>query len=267
MPSNAAESARLPASLQPLFDQYVQLTNQALPDFLAGFYLHGSVALGAFNPRLSDLDFITVTSRPCTPNDLAALRTVHQNIARVYPQPPLSGSYLPWGDFGKTTPTSPRPHYHDGTLRLSNRHDTGLVTWHILKTHGLALLGPLPNQLKFDVNWGDLLADMRHNLNTYWVRYTTYLPRLAWLLTDHGVQWTVLGVLRQLYTFRESDITSKTGAGEYALKHLPTQWHKIIQEAISIREGGQRVYRSHLTRAIDARALVKYVIETCNAVG
>jgi hypothetical protein len=35
------------------------------------------------------------------------------------------------------------------------------------------------------------------------------------LLSDWGVQWAVLGVLRQFYTLREGRITSKTKAGEY----------------------------------------------------
>lgn len=254
----------LPSSLHPLFDQYLSLVHKSLPGFLDGFYLHGSVALGAFNPRLSDLDFIAVTSRPATSTDLAALQAIHQTAARAHPKPPLSGSYLQWADIGNTSLTSSRPKYDEGKLTRSIQLDTGWVTWHVLKTRGVALLGPAPDQLNIQVNWDELLADMRHNLNTYWASFVSRPPRMAWLLADYGVQWAVLGVLRQFYTFREREITSKTGAGEYALKCLPAHWHPIIHEAINIRAGQSRSYTSRLTRARDARALVKYVIETCN---
>jgi hypothetical protein len=49
-------------------------------------------------------------------------------------------------------------------------------------------------------------------MNTYWARFTTDPRYIAWLLADYGIQWTVLGVLRQFYTFREHAITSKVGA-------------------------------------------------------
>jgi hypothetical protein len=84
---------------------------------------------------------------------------------------------------------------------------------------------------------------------------------MSWLLTDFGIQWAVLGVLRQYYTFREGDITSKTGAGEYALTHLPARWHRLIREAIHIREHtGACSYGFQIFRAVEAWAFLKYVI-------
>jgi hypothetical protein len=77
------------------------LITTTLPGFLAGFYLHGSLALMDFSPRFSDIDFITVASRPCTPRDLTSLGTIHQMIVRTYPQWPLEGSYLQWHDLGQ----------------------------------------------------------------------------------------------------------------------------------------------------------------------
>src|ERR1700694_385121 len=38
-----------------------------LSDNLIGIYLHGSLAMGCFNPRRSDIDLIVVTRRGITP--------------------------------------------------------------------------------------------------------------------------------------------------------------------------------------------------------
>lgn len=106
---------------------------------------------------------------------------------------------------------------------------------------------------------------MRQNLNTYWKDFTCKPRRMAWLLTDYGVQWAVLGVLRLYYTFREQDIASKIGAGEYALRHLPNQRHPIIREAINIRNQKKGAfYKFRFTRGIEAIKFVKFVIEECN---
>ncbi len=49
-------------------DEYIALVREAVPGLLVGVYLHGSLALGTFNADLSDIDFITITSRRCTPS-------------------------------------------------------------------------------------------------------------------------------------------------------------------------------------------------------
>lgn len=100
-----------------------------------------------------------------------------------------------------------------------------------------------------------LIRKMLQNLNTYWASFTRQPGRMVWLWCDYGIQWAVLGVLRQFYTFREGDITSKSGAGEYALKQLPERWHRLIQEALNIRhETPGSLYR-----------FLQFIIRTCNA--
>ncbi len=109
------------------------------------------------------------------------------------------------------------------------------------------------------------MAATRENLNTYWARFTQEPTRMAWLLSDYGVQWVVLGVLRQFYTFKEQDITSKTCAGEYAVEHLPERWHRMIQEALNIRnQTNSSLYRLRIIRAVEAVRFLKFVIHFCN---
>ena len=147
---------------------------------------------------------------------------VHHTLIDRYPQAQLEGSYLQWHDLGQFEDTiPPHPHIHHGVVHASGYHDINAVTWWVLKHHGIAVLGPALEQFAIQVDWDVLLAKMHHNLNTYWARFTTNPRRMAWLLDNYGVQWTVLGVLRQFYTFRECAITSKIAAGEYALAHLP----------------------------------------------
>ena len=66
---------------------------------------------------------------------------------------------------------------------------------------------------------------------------------------DFAVEWCTLGMLRQFYTIREHDVTSKIGAGEYGLTLLPERWHGLIREAIAMERGeNSREYTSQLKR-------------------
>jgi hypothetical protein len=258
-------SSDLPLLVQTALDDYIDQVHSVLPGLVAGLYVHGSVALGTYQPGLSDIDFIVVTSRTCTDQDIAALRAIHQALTTRHPRAPLEGSYLQWQDLGQRVGhVPPRPYIHDGVFYPGGHHDINAVTWWILKNRGVTLLGPPANQLDIQVDWDGLVAAMHRNMNTYWASFTSNPRRMAWLLGDYGVQWAVLGVLRQFYTFREQSITSKVGAGVYGLAHTPRRWHRLIQEAIDIREGRPATaYRSHIVRAIETRAFLQLVIAAC----
>jgi hypothetical protein len=255
----------IPESAQQVLSEYIALAHAALPGLLTGVYLQGSLALHAFNPGLSDIDFISITSRRCTDADITSLRVLHKMLTLRYPRPQLEGCYLLAQDVGRFEDAMPpHPYIHDGIFQASGYHDINAVTWWILKHRGIAVYGPPPDQFNIELDWQALLTNMHHNLNTYWASFTTNPRRIAWLLEDYGVQWAVLGVLRQLYTFREHSITSKAGAGMYGLVHTPPQWHRIIQEALNIRAANATSsYRFRLMRAITARAFLQLIIAAC----
>ena len=262
-------SAEISQAVRPVLDEYVALLHDALPGLLAGMYLHGSLALGAFDPKLSDIDFITITSRRCTAADIDSLRAIHKTLLARYPQAQLEGSYLQWHDLGRFQDTiPPQPHFHDGILHANGYHDINAVTWWVLKHRGIPVVGPPAEHLDIQVDWEDLIAKMHRNMNTYWASFTSNPRRMAWLLSDFGVQWTVLGVLRQFYTFREHAITSKIGAGMYGLVHTPRQWRRLIQEAIDVRTGAARSsYSLRIVRALAAHAFLQLIIAACNTDG
>ena len=140
-------------------------------------------------------------------------------------------------------------------IRIGNPH-----------AQGRRLFCGRPRDLDFEVDWDALAADTLKNLNDYWARYTDDPTRIAWLLSDYGIQWTVLGVLRQFYTLKERGIISKIGAGDYGVQRLPEQWSRLIQEAINIRRGNDSLYTFSIQRAWDAYRFLKWIIRECNAV-
>jgi hypothetical protein len=255
----------IPSLLHPLLQEYADLVNSELAGQVSAFYLEGSIALGEFNSRLSDIDFIAVLKSEATSVDLENLLRIHRRIEQKYPWK-MSGMYFQARDLGCVDHIDhPFLNYHDGKLKESYHFGLSTVTWWILKNHGIAVFGTAPQYLDIAVDMAHLIYIQQKNLNTYWAGWTKYPDRILVLFTDWGVQWTVLGVLRQFYTIREHKVTSKIKAAEYALSHLPERWHPIIREAIALRESSGRTYvHSRLKRTLDTFQFIKYVIDSCN---
>lgn len=258
---------QIPEPVRPILEKYVLLTNQELPNLISGFYIVGSIALGGFNEQFSDIDFVAVLHRELSQADIEKLITIHQIIEKEFSKWKLSGCYLQMDDLGRfENDIKPHPHYHDGKFHTEGYFEINSITWWILKNHGIAIIGKETADLPFTVDWNLLLSWMKKNLNSYWVRWTRRMDRFLVMLSDWGIQWTVLGVLRQYYTFREHSIATKIRAAEYALTCLPIRWHSLIQEAIDIRDGKKKShYRSKIVRMMDAVKFLKYVIQKSNA--
>jgi hypothetical protein len=112
-----------------------------------------------------------------------------------------------------------------------------LVSWHELAQHGLTVRGP--DLTEQDV-WTDdaaLRAFSHDNLGSYWAGVADSLvkhPAEAW--NPWSAASCVLGVSRLHHLLHTGSLTSKSGAGRYALTAFGAQWHRIIDEALRARE-------------------------------
>jgi hypothetical protein len=114
---------RIPKPVQPILESYVSSANAALPDLIQSVYIVGSIALGEFNERFSDLDFITVLNHKISQVEFEKLRDIHKAMTKIHPSWKMSGGYLQVSDLGKfDDDIEPHPHYHDGVLRPNARH-------------------------------------------------------------------------------------------------------------------------------------------------
>ena len=61
--------------------ELVRETKQIICDNFIGFYLHGSLAMGGFNPQSSDLDVLVVTHRSITIDTQRILANLYLNYS------------------------------------------------------------------------------------------------------------------------------------------------------------------------------------------
>jgi hypothetical protein len=221
-----------------LTTSFLTAADRMVPGFIQGLYLTGSVALGDFHSHCSDIDFVAVSEGRPDDVQLEGLAAVHASLRGGHPNVHFDGTHLSWSALAAGPDAcGPGPFSYGGTFERSGTFALNPVTWHELVEHGLALRGPsiLGAPIWFDN--AVLKAWTLNNLIEYWrpwtVRYRESSPDVD---RNHDlVCWGVLGVARLHYTAATSRITSKTGAGQYALKVFEGRWRRIISEALQLR--------------------------------
>jgi hypothetical protein len=262
-------SADLPPPADTIVAAYLELVDAEVPGALAGLYLVGSLALDDFRPGHSDVDFVAVLAAHAEPTLLATLERVHAELSARFPQQLFEGIYLTRGDLSRDpADVQSVPFVHEHRFHQSGRFELNPVTWATLARHGIAIRGPSPADLVVSDDPAVLDRWTRQNLVEYWRPWQARHGRLlSWAglsaLRPWAAEWGVLGVSRLHFTLATGRITSKYGAGLYALGRFPTRWHRPILEALHIRRGknGSSLYRTTFARRAELLRYIAMVID------
>lgn len=224
-------------------DRLVEELRRLLAENLVGVYLHGSLAMGCFNARTSDIDLLAVTEQVIAAGTKASLIELLLSLSGS--PHPIEMSFLqrraiwPW-----QFPTPFDLHYsetwrvqHEETLARADalpapdfvpsadaqQTDTDLAA-HIgvTRERGVVLTGE-PIEAVFPVvPERDLRASLLSDLR--WAR--------GRLDTDEGLRYAVLNACRACAFLRERRIYSKSEGAQWALATLPREYHAAIEAAL-----------------------------------
>lgn len=259
---------QLPEMVNEVLETYFSLMDSILPNLLESYYIYGSVSIGAFDSGSSDIDFFAVINRKPTESDVEMLKQIHSEVQNKYPKLFLDGMYVAADDL--RGPDAEGAYFNEGKLQGYKPFMKDHIDAFQIVKYGIVIKGD-PGKYGITVDWDILLENMLNNLNTYWVGWKKRCERvgspdyLGMLFRLDSIEWSVLGVTRLYYTFREKDITSKIGAGEYALQTLPANWHRIINESMRLRKNIKKsYYHSVFERRRDALDYMEFIIQECN---
>lgn len=219
---------------EKLIKEFIEQSGRILQGNLTGIYLHGSMVMGCFNPRKSDIDLIVVVDRPLSDpvkkaymdmvvrlNSLGPAKGIEMSIVLrdvcnpfVYPTPfelHFSAGHLEWY---KRDP--------DDYIRKMNGIDKDLAAhFMIISRRGRCLYGlpvkevfaEVPEAAYMDSIWEDV-AEAPEAI----AKDTMYLT---------------LNLARVLAYREEGLVLSKEEGGRWAISHLPVQYHKLIADALA----------------------------------
>ncbi|MBY6036638.1 DUF4111 domain-containing protein [Fictibacillus nanhaiensis] len=267
------ETNCIPKTVNQVINEYLNVMEGRLPNLLESFYIFGSVSIGAFQEGMSDIDFVAVVKRKLSETDVAQLKDVHESMKRTFPKTGLDGMYVLREDLEGINEGGPScPYFNEGTLQGYRTFDRNWIDSFQLKTYGIVIKGLPIETYNLSIDWETLKSNLIHNVNTYWLNWkngcekVTSLSFIGSFVSGSMIEWGVLGVTRLYYSLREEDITSKMGAGEYALHHVPEKYHRILHEAMRLRQGNKpSYYRSVFKRRRDMLDYMAYMMRECNA--
>jgi hypothetical protein len=215
-------------------DSYLAAVDAAAPGLVESLAVTGSVALGDYQPSISDVDLVAIVRARPTDAELAALASVHRPS-----RPSVDVLYVTRDDLARDPCGRSLPSSVGGAFRRDGAFDANPVVWRLLAGHAITVRGalPPPQDVWFDA---DVLRRWNlANLDGYWSEWVrrARAEDATELRARHeyGLQWVVLGVPRLHYTIATLDVTSKSGAGRYAREVAPTQWRVVIDAALALR--------------------------------
>lgn len=218
---------------QSLLNKIVDKSIKIFKENLIGIYLHGSLAMGCFNPDKSDIDLIIVIRNNITDiqklqfmnhivevNKIAPGKGIELSIVKeeycknfLYPTPfelHFSNAHLQWFIDDPTDYI----HKMNGTDKDLAAH------FKIIKKYGVVLQGAAINDVFADVPkedyidsiWGDVEGAKEDIL-------------------EEPI-YVILNLCRVAAFLKNGFILSKKQGGEWALQNLSTQYHTLISNAV-----------------------------------
>jgi predicted nucleotidyltransferase len=178
---------------------------------LIGVYLHGSIALGCFNPQLSDVDLLVVTRGPLSPEHRGALAPILTRSARIEISFLAESSLRPW--------RHPAPYdLHFSSARgelLGPGEDADLAAhFTVVREAGVALVGPPAAEVFPEVPWPDYEDSLRRDLES---------------CGEHGGRlYAVLSPARIWATLTERVVHSKASGAAWALERAPQEFRPLL---------------------------------------
>ncbi|GHC93989.1 hypothetical protein GCM10007079_44010 [Nocardiopsis terrae] len=250
--------------VQTLTQAFLANADQEAPGLVQGLYLTGSIALGDFRPHTSDVDFVVVTGRRVERGDLDTLRRIHARTRQEVPRPQFNGIHVTSEELNRDpADCAPVPSVVNGRFRHRASADVNPANWHVLADRGVTVRGPHPVELDVWDEPEGLRTWSLGSLDEQWRRWREKAGRLVTprglaVLGSLAPSWSVLSVSRLHFTLRTGEITSKSGAGLYALHAFPERWQRIVNECLRVRRGVQApsLYESALARR---RAALDYI--------
>jgi aminoglycoside adenylyltransferase-like protein/nucleotidyltransferase-like protein len=222
--------ADFPSPVVMLLDELVSGIRAALGDNLAGVYLRGSLALGDFDAATSDVDFFTVTERPVSEVEFAALAALHARLS-ASDNPfgdQLEGTYIDRAAARRYQPGRRFPTIGRGETLAWSEHGANWVLerW-AAREHSVTLLGPDPRDLIAPVAAHELQQAVRDRLPD-WAEFARATDDPDWHTHRGEKAYVVETMCRALCTLETGELRSKPQAVAWALAALPEPWRGLV---------------------------------------
>jgi predicted nucleotidyltransferase len=228
---------RCPQAVRDQVEQFVRTVQEVLADDLQGAYLHGSLAMGCFNPESSDIDLLFVIRETMTVDTKRRLAELLLSCSAA-PRP-IEVSFLTRQDLDPWQyPTPFDFHYsEDWRHQVEDQLRSGAWKEWNQKQHRDP---DLAAHITITRSRGHCLAGQRIESVFPAVPREHYVASIVddfeWA-RDRIVKapvYFVLNSCRILWYLREGTLCSKEEAGEWGTRSLPERFRAMVKQALDL---------------------------------
>jgi predicted nucleotidyltransferase len=221
---------------RPIVDQLLSALQSriatTLGDQLIGLYLYGSLVAGDFDPDISDIDLLAITTADIDSPTFSRLRDMHAAIAADFPawDNRIEVQYYSAGAL-RTFKTRRSPMVGLSPGEPINRKEAGtdwLLNWYFVQEYGRILYGPDPRTIIPPISTAEFLAASRSDAQ-YW---------RGWAAESHGQRaqsYAVLTLCRAIFAAETAERGSKPRSAHWVRTRYP-QWTALIDHALLWRK-------------------------------
>lgn len=216
-----------------LIDGFVNESKRILKDNLVGIYLHGSLAMGCFNPKKSDIDLLVVIDKdinndikkefmdmvirlnPFAPNKGIEMSVVKRSVCNpfIYPTPFELHFSLGHLDSYLSNP-------YDYILKMKGKDKDLAAHFTILLNRGKSIYG-----LGIDEVFGEVSKE--YYIDSIWFDIKDAKKDIL-----SSPMYMILNLARVLAYLKDNMILSKEEGGAWAKDNIPPIYHELILMAL-----------------------------------
>jgi hypothetical protein len=229
-----------------------------LRDRYIGMYIHGSLAIGDFDPHRSDIDFVVVTDDELSSESVSALEYMHAWIinSNLTWKTNFEGSYIPKDALRRLDPTNcTHPVIRvDGSFGLDRHSSEWVIQRHVIREYGIVVSGPDPRGI-IDPVKPDQLREATLGVLCEW--WAPQLEEPFRLCEDEYQAYTILTMCRVLYTLKFATVASKQIAARCMQKQLDRRWTALIDRALAWQ------HDKTMDSFVETMEFIRYTLENC----
>ncbi len=252
---NRKHDLNMPDDVNAVVELLRQEVKRVLDHLFIGIYIHGSLAVGDFNPGSSDIDFLVVVKEALSQEIVSSLEAMHLGIATGGGKwaGRLEGSYVPIQAFrSKKPPVEPRPYLNEGRFYMAQYGYEWVLEKYTIREYGLVIDGPDPATFIAPVSRDGLQKACMHILVDWWEPMLEDSSRLQ---TPEYQTYGVMTMCRSLHMLTHGTMVSKKKAAAWAGDTLAKPWKALIKKALEWENGDSF---PHLD---ETKAFIKFTLD------
>lgn len=199
---------------------------------LVGLYLSGSLVLGDFDPKVSDIDLVAVLTSSVTDQEFKTLQAMHAKLVQKFKQwhDRIEVCYISVSALkhvksrsNNIVNISPGEPFH--RLKADKKW---LMKWYLTREHSLTLFGPPPQTIIESISPEEFIKSVKNHAQ-FWQKWVYDMRSLK------AQAYAILTMCRALYVCKHGEQVSKKQAALWVEKQFP-QWFPLIQNALAWRK-------------------------------